>query len=91
MDLFVEKDCRALESFLHSKVPAFSIETAGIFDCDCEMELWLSGLGHVKFEFAGSCNIRPLAKEIVDFECAEACHWHNDTIVESDVFHCFLQ
>ena len=36
-----------------SKVQAFSLETAGTFDLDAELELWFSGLGKVKFEFKG--------------------------------------
>ena len=30
-----------------SKVRAFSMETAGTFDLDAELELWFSGLGKV--------------------------------------------
>lgn len=33
---------------------AFSLETAGTFDLDAELELWFSGLGRVKFEFKGN-------------------------------------
>jgi hypothetical protein len=35
----------------------FSVETAGTFDLDCEMELYFSGLGKVKFEFTGGFDI----------------------------------
>lgn len=34
-----------------AKVQAFSLETAGTFDLDAQLELWFSGLGRVKFEF----------------------------------------
>ncbi len=44
-------------SLPYSKVQAFSVETAGTLDLDCEMELWFSGLGAVKFEFVGSLMI----------------------------------
>jgi hypothetical protein len=40
-----------------SKVQAFSIETAGTFDLDAELELWFSGLGKVKFEFKGKTDV----------------------------------
>lgn len=44
-------------SLPYSKIQAFSVETAGVFDMDCEMELYFSGLGKVKFEFAGGFDI----------------------------------
>jgi hypothetical protein len=40
-------------SLPYSKIQAFSIESAGTFDLDAELELWFSGLGKVKFEFKG--------------------------------------
>jgi hypothetical protein len=45
-----------------SKVQAFSIETAGTFDLDAELELWFSGLGKVKFEFKGKTDVAYLHK-----------------------------
>ena len=51
-------------SLPYSKVQAFSVETAGTFDLDSELELWFSGLGKVKFEFTGSTNIVEIAKNI---------------------------
>lgn len=44
-------------SLLYSKVSAYSVETAGVLDMDSELELYFSGLGKVKFEFAGQSNI----------------------------------
>ena len=44
-------------SLPYSKIQAFSIETSGVFDMDSELELYFSGLGKVKFEFAAHCNI----------------------------------
>ncbi|MCG8466229.1 MAG: PH domain-containing protein, partial [Xanthomonadales bacterium] len=40
-----------------SKVQAFSVETAGTFDLDCELELYFSELGKVKFEFKGGFDV----------------------------------
>jgi len=40
-----------------AKVQAFSLETAGTFDLDAELELWFSGLGSVKFEFKGKTDV----------------------------------
>jgi len=44
-------------SLPYSKIQAFSVETAGTFDLDSELELYFSGLGKVKFEFSGSSDI----------------------------------
>lgn len=41
-----------------SKVQAFSVETAGTLDRDCEIDLWFSGLGKVRLEIAGSFDIQ---------------------------------
>lgn len=45
-----------------SKVQAFSVESAGTFDLDAELELWFSGLGKVKFEFKGKTDVAHLNK-----------------------------
>ena len=45
-------------------IQAFSIETAGTFDRDAELDMWFSGLGHVKLEFAGSFDLGYVAKLI---------------------------
>ena len=45
-----------------SKVQAFSVESAGAFDLDAELELWFSGLGKVKFEFKGNTDVAYLNK-----------------------------
>ena len=44
-------------SLPYSKVQVFSVETAGTFDLDSELELWFSGLGLVKFDFTGTSDI----------------------------------
>ena len=48
-------------SLPYSKIQAWSIETAGVFDMDSELDLWFSGLGRVRLEFKGSANIRALS------------------------------
>lgn len=45
-----------------SKIQAWSVETAGTFDLDAELELWFSGLGKVKLEFKGKTDIVYLSK-----------------------------
>ena len=41
----------------YSKISVFSVETAGTFDFDSELELYFSGVGRVKFEFSGRSDI----------------------------------
>ncbi|MEY8515032.1 PH domain-containing protein [Lactococcus taiwanensis] len=53
-------------SLPYSKIQAFSIETAGTFDLDSELELWFSGLGKVKLEFISQANVSEIAKIISD-------------------------
>lgn len=51
-------------SLPYSKVQAFSVETAGVFDLDSELELWFSGVGKVKFEFIGAADVSYICKMI---------------------------
>ena len=51
-------------SLPYSKVSAYSIETAGTFDSDSELEMYFSGLGKVKLEFTGTSNIVEIGKLI---------------------------
>ncbi|SDR08109.1 PH domain-containing protein [Curtobacterium sp. UNCCL20] len=55
---------RDFSSLPYSKVQAFSVETAGTFDLDAELELWFSGLGKVRFEFKGRFDITYLGRLI---------------------------
>lgn len=47
-----------------NRVQAWSVETAGTFDFDSELDLWFSGLGRVRLEFKGSVNIRHMSQLI---------------------------
>lgn len=51
-------------SLPYSKIQAFSIETSGVFDLDSELELWFSGVGKIKLEFTGNCDIIEIGKMI---------------------------
>ena len=51
----------------YSKVQLFSIETAGIFDMDSELEMYFSSLGMVKFEFTGTSDIVAIGKLLGQF------------------------
>lgn len=54
-------------SLPYSKIQVFSVETAGTFDLDSELELWFSGLGKVKFEFISNADIASICKSISSF------------------------
>ena len=51
-------------SMPYSKISVFSIETAGTLDLDSELEMYFSGVGKVRFEFSGSCNIAQIGQLI---------------------------
>lgn len=44
-------------SLPYSKIQAFSVESSGTLDLDCEIEVYLSGLGKVNFELSGSFDL----------------------------------
>ncbi len=54
-------------SLPYSKIQVFSVETAGSFDLDSELELWFSGLGKVKFEFTSRADVAGLCRTISSF------------------------
>lgn len=54
-------------SLPYSKIQAFSVETAGILDLDCELELWFSGLGKVRFEFKSNFDIAEFNKILSNY------------------------
>ena len=51
-------------SLPYNKIQAFSVETAGAFDLDSELDLWFSGIGNVKFEFIGAADVSYICKMI---------------------------
>jgi hypothetical protein len=54
-------------SIPYSKISTFSLETAGVFDLDAELEIYLSGVGRVKFEFTGSTDVKKICKMISEY------------------------
>lgn len=54
-------------SLPYSKIQAYSIESAGVFDIDSELELWFSGLGKVKLEFATKTDVPAICRMISKF------------------------
>jgi hypothetical protein len=57
-------------SIPYSKITTFSLETAGTFDLDAELEIYLAGVGKVKFEFTGSTDVKQICKMISQFALA---------------------
>lgn len=55
---------RDFTSLPYSHIQAYSVETAGHFDLDAELEMWFSGLGKVKLEFASGVDIRAIGQFI---------------------------
>ncbi len=51
-------------SIPYSKISTFSLETAGFFDLDSELELYMSGVGRLKFQFTGSTDVKEICKAI---------------------------
>lgn len=51
-------------SLPYSKVQVFSVETAGVFDLDSELELYFSGAGKIRFEFTGESDIVAIGRVI---------------------------
>lgn len=51
-------------SIPYSKITTFSLETAGTFDMDAELEIYMSAVGKVKFEFVGSTDVKEICKMI---------------------------
>jgi hypothetical protein len=51
-------------SLPYKNIVAYSVETAGTFDLDSELEIYFSALGKVKFEFTGKTGIVEISKLI---------------------------
>ena len=51
-------------SLPYSKIQAFSVETAGHFDLDAELDLWFSGMGRIRFEFVAQANVSAICRMI---------------------------
>ena len=53
-------------SLPYSKMVAYSVESAGTFDLDSELEIYFSALGKVRFEFSGNTDIRSISRLIAE-------------------------
>ena len=57
-------------SIPYSKITLFSLETAGALDLDAELEIYLSGVGKVKFQFTQSTDVKEICRMISKFTLA---------------------
>ena len=57
-------------SIPYSKIQTFSLETAGFFDLDAELEIYVSAIGKLKFEFKGSTDVKEICKIISTYALA---------------------
>ena len=48
----------------YSKIQAYSVETAGTFDLDSELDLWFSGMGRIRFEFVARADVTGICRMI---------------------------
>ena len=44
-------------SIPYSKIQTFSVETSGLLDLDCELEIYISAIGKIRFEIRGGFDI----------------------------------
>ena len=51
-------------SLPYSKIQAYSVETAGTFDLDSELDLWFSGMGKIRLEFVAQANVYEICRMI---------------------------
>lgn len=53
-------------SLPYRRISAFSVETSGVFDIDSELEVWFAGVGKVRFEFTGRCDVSEISRIIAE-------------------------
>ncbi len=58
---------KRLTSLPYRNIQAFSAETAGGIDLDCEMELWAQGFGKMKLEFVTRVDMLALCQTISQY------------------------
>jgi hypothetical protein len=48
-------------SIPYKKINAYSIETSGAFDMDAELDIFVSSIGKIRFEFRGKSDIKEIS------------------------------
>ena len=51
----------------YKKITTFSLETAGVFDLDAELEIYISAVGRIKFEFVGRTDVKEICRIISQY------------------------
>ena len=54
-------------SIPYSKIQTFSVETAGLFYRDCELEIYISSIGKIRFEIKGEFDLVAFNKVISQY------------------------
>jgi len=54
-------------SIPYNKIQLYSVETAGTMDLDSELDIWISGMGKIRFEFSGSTDVVAISRLISEF------------------------
>lgn len=57
-------------SLPYNKIQAFSVETSGTLDLDCEIEIYISEMGIARFEISGSFDLLAFNKMISEYVMA---------------------
>ena len=57
-------------SIPYSKIQTFSVETAGTLDLDCELEIYISAVGKIRFEIKGNFDVVKFNKIISEYVLA---------------------
>lgn len=58
---------KVFTSMPYSKIQVFSVETAGAFDFDSVLEVSFNGVGQIRFEFTGACDIECIGQLIASY------------------------
>lgn len=51
-------------SIPYKRINVYSVETAGTLDLDAELDIFISGMGRLRFEFRGKSDIKEISKYI---------------------------
>lgn len=58
--------CKAYTSLPYQNIDAFSVETAATLDIDSSLEVYISSMDKIRFEFTGQSNMADISKVISD-------------------------
>lgn len=54
-------------SIPYGKITTFSLETSGVFDLDAELDIYMSAVGKVKFEFTSGTDVSEICRLIAEY------------------------